>query len=46
MKASILETIKRLKNAMFLSPTSNAEVEKAEKTLQLKFAQEFDTPHD
>lgn len=41
MKTNIIETIKRLKNAMFLSPTSNAEVEQAEKTLQLKFAQEY-----
>lgn len=41
MKANILETIKRLKNAMFLSPASNAEVEQAEKTLQLKFAPEY-----
>lgn len=41
MKANIVETIKRLKNAMFLSPASNAEVEQAEKTLQLKFAQEY-----
>lgn len=41
MKANIVETIKQLKNAMFLSPASNAEVEQAEKTLQLKFAQEY-----